>query len=389
MKNLHANENKSGTARAVWYLLQRGKQRRRAHQASTGLQAGLAQFYQAVAGATHLCSWNETELVPDNPFAGLDALFTDGASGGTYHAGDLISYSILPYREIGSRVYAGLSLQIEVITAENDAIIWPAWSGSPTWVTGYTILRRVNDVYAWFRDVNVATMFAGWTDDASGWSLASALPFDFNNPPDVAKVLWNLLEEFSQPQVMATVAWTGGTAFDSGASSTQLVRAISEDLRRSLDGTLAFWMCPNQEGRVAVVSGVNKSSFRLYCAGAGSGVEFGDSGNVFVDGHQAGDWYLVVMRNDTGSNTLTIDALRQRDLVQVSATLGLPVYCGALGAGDNYLEEGVGAALSIGGPWFTDIGIPAYFDRIGLWNRPLTNAEVLELFNNGNGWLPT
>jgi hypothetical protein len=378
-------------ARAAWFPLQRQKRRRHsaAEPVVSGLQAGLSQFYQVVPGATHLRSWNESEIVPSYPLLGFEAPYSEGASGGSYNDQDAVVYSVMPSRDGDGRTYAGIIYSFEVLTILNDAILWPEWTDNPGWVTGFTVLRRVNDVYAGYREMSAATMFAGWTDNGAGWSSAAALPFDFNNPPNVAKVLWNRLDETTLPQLMATVSWAGGTAFNAGADRTQLVRGISEDLRRDLDGTLAFWICPMDEGRVAAVSGYSKASFRLRGGSSGSGFEFGDSGNVFVDGHQPGDWYLLVMRNNTGANTLTIDALRQRDLVQVSATQVLPDYCSTLALADNYMDEGVGSALSIGGPWFSDASVPAYFDRIGLWNRPLTNEEVLELFNNGTGWLPT
>jgi hypothetical protein len=235
--------------------------------------------------------------------------------------------------------------------------------------------------------VNAATMFAGWSDNGSGWSLPAALPFDFNNPPNVAKVLWNRPDESSSPQVMATVPWPGGLAFDA-ASGTQLARGLCDDLRRDINATLAFWICPTDEGTVAAITGTNKTTFRLHCGSSGSGFEFGDAGELFVDGHQAGDWYLVVMRNDTGANTLTMDALRQRDLAHGSATMPTPVYYGPLTGVDDYLQDGVASAFSIGGPWFSDVAVAAQFDRVGVWDRALTHDEVLQLFNGGAGWLP-
>jgi hypothetical protein len=387
MKALRRIQNEPSAAGVRWYLAQRGKHRRHLDATVGGLQDGLLQFYQVTAGMSHVRSWNETELLPDNPFLGFGDPYSEGASGGSYNADDLVAYFLLPYGENDGRIYAGISHRLEVVTVADDAILWPAWTESPGWVTGFTVLRHVNDSPAGYRDVNAATMFGGWRDDNTGWS-AAALPFDFDQPPTVAKVLWNVLEEFAFPQTMATVPWSGGTAFSTVDDLTQLIREICDDLRRSVTGTLAFWVCPLADGSIAALSGDALTSFRIPCSAAGSGLAFGDSGQVFIDGHESGDWYLLVLRNDEAAGTLTIDVIRQRDGVQVSANGALPAYCGPLTGADDYLAEGLGATLSIGGPWFTDVGVPGYFDRIGLWNRRLTEAEVLELFNDGAGWLP-
>jgi hypothetical protein len=56
-------------------------------------------------------------------------------------------------------------------------------------------------------------------DDASGWwirqRLTGGLPFDFENPPVTAKVVWNVVDETAFPRRVRGGWSAGGWAFDS------------------------------------------------------------------------------------------------------------------------------------------------------------------------------
>jgi hypothetical protein len=106
------------------------------------LQVGLLQFYQPLAGATTLRSWQESENPPVNLLAGLVAPVQTAAAG-PYVAGNYVWYQVHPYREVGGRrTYPGLSLdQGFPISLAAAAVIWPAWTATPDWATGCVVAR--------------------------------------------------------------------------------------------------------------------------------------------------------------------------------------------------------------------------------------------------------
>ena len=156
------------------------------------LLEGLRQFYKPQAGASFVKSWDETAAVPNNPFGGMGTPY-GLSSTGPYTVGDNVRYDVFPYGEsLGQRIYAGAAILFAVTVEDANSVIdWPAWSQSPGWVTGYSVLRYVNGPYTDYRDVAAATMFAGWQDAGTGWSAPGALPRTFANPPVTAKVMWN------------------------------------------------------------------------------------------------------------------------------------------------------------------------------------------------------
>lgn len=352
--------------------------------------SGLLQFYVPQAGVNFLKSWNETEGVPNNPLDGIGMPYSVGWSG-SYALGDSIRYDVFPYRQVAQRIYAGAVVVYSVtVEAENAAMQWPAWSSYPGWVSGFIVLRYVNGAYAGYLDQSSMTMFAGWTDDAWGWSGPEAMPCSFANPPVTVKVLWNQPDWTEGPLELDTVLSPfGGLAFSS-MNGDKLVRVLSDDLRRSLDGTFAFWFCPAAEssGALGAIRGVYSGSYFGNYSCSPPALDFGNSGEIGVLNHQDGDWYLAVVRHDTLTASHTLDLLRERDNARFSASVADLTYIAGLDSESDYLNEGLWALAAVGDSGHWGIHGYAYFDRIGIWNRALTEEEVLDLFNSGLAWQP-
>ena len=379
----------------IWWSLWL-QDRRRARSAvatlTSSLLVGLRQFYHPAAGLTFCKSWNESEAVPGNPSVGLVAP-TAATGSGSYAAGDGLLYQLWAYREgSGQRVYAGVAYQKEVaVSTSGSGCLWPAWTATPGWVTGYAVLRFVNGSYAGFQSITLATMLAGWTDNGGGWSSASALPCAFNNPPVTAKVIWNVFDEYALPEPIAVVASPlGGWAFDATLGD-HLARALSDDLRRPVDATMAYWVCPANatNGVLSAVRGIFTENMGGDYTCAGSNLTFGDAAPVTITDHQAGDWYLVVLRRDDLADAYRQDLLRLRDgmpfgTVTTLAGAGSTV----LSAASDYFSEGIWGVVAFGSSWHWGLQGYAYFDRMGMWERALEDDEVLDLFNNGLGWQP-
>jgi len=376
--------------RWLWLWLQDRRRNRSGGEEQVSLLNGLVQFYKPLAGATFLKSLGEGEAVPSNPFNGIVTPYAE-AYAGTYALGDSIRYDVLPYRQGAQRVYAGVAIVYSLsMDYDEGGFVWPGWTASPGWVSGFSVLRYVNGTYAGYIDVAMVSMQSGWTDDSWGWSAAEAMPCSYSNPPKTAKVMWNARTWTEAPTVMPTVASPfGGVALNSSVGD-RLVRGLSDDLRRSLDGTFAFWFCPvaETEGSVGSIRGVYSGSYFGNYSCYPPNLTFGDNGEIVVPNHVDGDWYLAVMRHDTLTASHSVDLLRERDGASFSASVADLTYIAALDAEADYLVEGLWALASVGdsGHWpFPGYG---YFDLIGIWNRALTNDEVLALFNNGLGWQP-
>jgi len=371
---------------ATW--LQDRRRSRAFSPVESNLLTGLVQFYQPQASATHLRSWDEDASVPSDPFLGFTGLVLDAISG-SYLAGDYVQYQVFPFgTRDGARLYAGVAWMTEIwCSDDNDAVYWEAWFANPTWVTGYAVLRYVNGSLAGHRIVTAAAMFAGWTDDNDGW--VEGLPCGYYDPPNTAKVVWNITSLFSSPPAITTApSLFGGVAFDS-TYGDRLVRVMSDDLRRAPDATLAYWVSPTVETGYNVLHSVRGSATGSFGGNYSVGTEFsvaGVAGSAIATGHVEGDWYLLVMRNDSLGGDHHIDLIRERDGAHFTHSESLTAT--PLSDADDFLLEGVWGVLVFANSWHYEVPGYALYDRMGIWDRALTNEEVLDLFNNGLGWTP-
>jgi hypothetical protein len=55
---------------------------------------------------------------------------------------------------------------------------------------------------------------------------------------------------------------------------------------------------------------------------------------------------------------------------------------------DDYFQEGIWGVLAFGSSFHWGFQGYGYYDRMGMWDRALSDEEVLDLFNNGLGWQP-
>jgi hypothetical protein len=361
------------------------------------LEDGLVQFYQPAAGLPYVRSWNESAGVPPDPLAGMvqPVEGTPGESGG-YSEGDVLVYYLFPLQvsESGS-LYTGVLrwVQCDIVT-DLAPVDWPAWTTSPQWVTDCLIIAIHNgQLYGW-RVVSMATMENGWTDDGTGW--APGLPHEFLIPPVTAKVLWNCNGAFGSapgniPVVMSPF---GGDAFDASAGAN-LTRLLSDDLRRLVDCTLAYWVCPLGSGGVlATVRGIYGANLGGDFADSAGSLIFGDTyywlATVTATDDIEGDWYLAVVRCDSLNDAFKLDLWRLRGETHYTyvgaLSTGAPV--NVLDANSDYWLEGLLGVLSVGGSFHWGSPGYGYYDRIGLWNRALTDEEVGNLYNSGLGWAP-
>lgn len=381
--------------RAWWSLWMQNRRRSRLNVETpqSPLLTGLMQFYLPQSGVTHYKSWNEPEALVSNPFIGL-VTPTEDLGSGSYGAGDFIQYQLHPFRESGpSRVYAGVVHQKELtLTSGSSGVLWPPWGATPGWVTGFAMLRFLNASYAGYRVVTLAALLAGWTDSGTGWSSSGALPVDFNSPPTTAKVVWNVQDEYSLPQAVSVVASPlGGWAFDATLGD-KLVRALSDDLRRNVDGTMTYWMCPdaNTSGVLSSLRGIFTGNMGGNYTCAAPDVSFGDTALVNVPDHQDGDWYLVVIRRDDLADAYQKDLVRLRDGAQFATVDTLEgANSTVLTDAEDYFLEGIWGVLVFGSSFHWSQQGYAYYDRLAMWDRALSNDEVLDLFNNGLGWQPS
>jgi hypothetical protein len=378
--------------------------RRRSRQhgllpAPSSLLGGLHSFYRATPGRAFSQSWNGNESFDGDPMAGFEPVYPVAGTGYTSNP----FFFLMPYRESGgTRVYAGVMKiagdpWIELGEGGWD-FVWPGWSGMSGWTTGCLIVRGLNNDWSslYSRVVSAATMASGWLDDGTGWT--SGVPHDFDHPPTVARVLWKIDFEGRGVAGPCDVVMSplGGSAFDV-SDGGQMVRMMVDDLRRSLDGTMAYWYCPTNEWVCSMwIGGAYKLNGVMHCSMsvlpevsfAGFTAQTGFSDSV------AGDWYLIVQRSDTLVDTSTLDVFRLRDGAHIKADNMLVMTDGGgcstvpLLDTDDFFADGMGSFASFGGGYCWWQAGAGYCDRIGLWNRPLTDAEVEDLFNCGLGWTP-
>ena len=50
---------------------------------------------------------------------------------------------------------------------------------------------------------------------------------------------------------------------------------------------------------------------------------------------------------------------------------------------------GMLATLVFGSSWHWNVQGYAFYDRMAVWSRVLTDDEILQLFNSGLGWQPS
>ena len=213
------------------------------------------------------------------------------------------------------------------------------------------------------------------------------MPFDFAHPPKTAKVMWSLFQEKYLEGMPTVPSPLGGRAFDSTAGS-QMVRHLSDDARRLSDSTIAFWFCPenHSNGIAWTVRGVSGPN----CSGTYScNVPFldfqGDAPMTFGD-HTDGDWYLIVERADFLEQKSKLTAMRMGGEVVLASVADLQSY--PLTEGDDYFTEGIQGLICLGSSFHWSVQGYGYFDRLGLWDRCLSEEEIVDLFNLGLGWTP-
>ena len=195
---------------------------------------------------------------------------------------------------------------------------------------------------------------------------------------------------FGAVSAMPTVASPlGGVAFDSTAGD-QLEREQSAYLRQMPDFTLAFWWCPSglAGGHAAAIRGISQTSVSLGYSTESDPLKLlvGDGGEVEVADHVEGDWYLLAWRADSAALTQKITLTRLRDGAVFEGQCGEGV--GVLNGEADYFFEGMLAAVCFGSSWHWSVLGRGYYDRMGIWNRALTEDNLADLFNLGLGWMP-
>jgi hypothetical protein len=267
-----------------------------------------------------------------------------------------------------------------------------------SWPTGFLVVRLDGTC----KEFSKAAMAAGWLDDGTGWG---SLPFSYAHPPKTTKTLWSQSWEGSRADlnIVKVPSPLGGLAFDTDTWTSHLARTMADDaLSRSLDITVAYWVCPRY---------VRHTS--MWLGGAWSWHFIGEQFNreiwqttppptvnfIGVTGLddamtdcQNEDWFLVVQRGNTLANTLTQDVYRLRDghhqqVVAVLSDCDARLLAEEPAAG-RYFEEASMRAMAFGsGYWWGNTG-SSFVDRMGTWTRTLTDEEVTRLWGLGFGWEP-
>jgi len=359
---------------------------------------GLHEFYRPEEGQVFARSVGETDAFDGDPFAGSVAPTVD--VNGVY-ADVEPSFRVVPFREVGGvRRYSGIVWSASPGYIAAGGVAWPAWGTMSNWPTGFLLVWCESPDGEISREVSAATMAAGWVDDGTGWTVG--LPFSYALPPTVSKTL------FRRPGEGAVAGGTpatitsplGGLAFDL-SNGDMLARQMADDpISRSMDITIAYWVCPAYTGHTSMWLG-GSWTWQLI------GEQFDryqwqttpppDVNFIGVEGLddtmancQYGDWFLVVQRGNTVADTLTQDVYRLRDghHQRVVATLSACSINPLTAAPANYFADGLMRVMAFGcGFWWGNAGA-SQVDRCATWSRPLTDTEVLNLFNSGLGWEP-
>ena len=361
------------------------------------LLEGLHDFYRPEAGQVFARSYGVSDAFDGNPMAGFVAPTVSEGSGSYTDVEP--SFRLVAFREVsGVRRYATVIQNINPGYISSGSVVWPAWGTLSNWPTGFLLVWSEGPDGEISREVSAATMAAGWVDDGTGWTVG--LPFSYAVPPIVSKTLFRRpYEGAGAGGTPATVTSPlGGLAFDLTNGDLLTRQMFDDPIRRSMDVTIAYWVCPALNGYYSTMFCGGSWTVQFFCEHPDSNLpDMTFNGYNFYDSMpdcQADDWFLVVQRGDTFNATLTQDVFRLRDGQQQThvAPLWDEGYAGPVAPlnapVDRYFADGLMSALSFGcGFWWGNAGA-AYVDRCATWSRPLTDTEVLNLFNNGLGWSP-
>lgn len=169
------------------------------------------------------------------------------------------------------------------------------------------------------------------------------------------------------------------------ASSKFLSKASSADVDRGhTEWSLGFWYKPASTTSIQVLIGmqddVNGGGFSIRTAAGGNGLTFttltsggSASGSVSVTpAFVAGNWYSIVVRHSPTDGLLYLN-------VNDTASSGSGGLTGTTGSCAAQFR--IGARAYPGFQEYTD----GLIDAVAIWSRKLSNAEVTEFHNSGNG----
>jgi hypothetical protein len=164
------------------------------------------------------------------------------------------------------------------------------------------------------------------------------------------------------------------------ANSEYLSHPFDADLHfsSSQSFTLALWARPSDQLSGRHLAGNDEYSIAQFAPNVGTDHigwrwHVGQSDVEVVRAWTANEWVFIVGRYDADDNVLSISINGD-----VPSGLATASYTNSPGAGTEDFEIGKGPYAS-----------PGYYggriDEVGLWGRALSDADVSELWNNGNG----
>lgn len=209
---------------------------------------------------------------------------------------------------------------------------------------------------------------------SSGGGLAMS-PFSYWNMDEGTGTL--VQDYFSINNGTLTGTWAtgiiGGATNYSSAASNQMV--ILDSPSTNFDkgnATISFWFHPNTAvgawtyiSKRAEAGGVEPGFRVLYEDGTHTKIGFSNGQLVTNPEFTAGNWYHLVLRRNGTDVSLWINGTNYGSVVDGG---------NATNTYDTYI-----GSQSVAG--YSD----ARFDEVGMWNRSLSDAEIVSLYNNGNG----
>ncbi len=233
---------------------------------------------------------------------------------------------------------------------------------------------RVEEWATWTESLNVG-LISYWTLNETSGTVA---PDRFgNNNGEYVGNLPNAVAGVSTPL-------NNSQSFDGNAD---WIVDNDNPFRTAIDGSASFWVKPDDlsDSRVFIASGdgINATPYVYLGFGAGTGfLEFSlNTGTNNIDRTSGfeiptnGTWYHVVITNDGSNNSFYINGILQPSS-NVTGTPGL--WFGDETRTDNFRIGGLNRSDNFGN-YSGDI------DEIALWNRSLSSAEVVQLYNEGTG----